>query len=206
MKRSTLVVLKTLTWIACLIPQAKLVYGALTPGGLGADPAAHIVHTTGYTALVLLTITLAITPLRRLVPRLGWLARFRRLFGLFTFYYATIHLLGYLGTYVYFDLSRLLEDLSKRSYIIAGASAWLLMLLLALTSTAWAIRKLGGRRWNLLHKLIYVIAIIALIHYWWQVKSGVLTPLPLTLIIGTLLLVRIIFWIRANRKAPAPRA
>jgi methionine sulfoxide reductase heme-binding subunit len=206
MKRSTLILLKTLVWIACLIPQARLVYGALTPDGLGADPSARIVHTTGYTALVLLAISLAITPVRRLLPRLGWLVRFRRLFGLFAFYYATIHILGYLGTYVYFDMSRLLEDLTKRRYIIAGAAAWLILLALALTSTTWAIRKMGGKRWNALHRLVYVAAACALIHFWWQVKTGVLTPLPLTIVIAVLLLARVVFAMRKSGKARAVAA
>jgi len=205
MKRSTIILLKVVTWIACLIPQALLVYGAVTPEGLGADPAAHIVHTTGYTALVLITITLAITPVRRLSPRLNWLIRFRRLLGVFAFYYATIHILGYLGTYVYFDWNRVIEDLSKRRYIFAGAAAWLLMLPLALTSTTWAIRKLGGKRWNMLHKLIYVSAICGVVHFWWQVKTGVLSPLPLTLIIGVLLLARVVYAWMQRRKAPVSR-
>jgi methionine sulfoxide reductase heme-binding subunit len=204
MKKSVLVLLKTLVWIACLWPLALLVYGALTPEGLGADPSARIALSTGYTTLVLLAVTLAVTPLRRLSPRLGWLARFRRLLGLFAFFYATIHMLTYVALYSGFDVHAMLEDVAKRRFITAGALAWLLLLPLALTSTTWAIRKLGGKRWNLLHKLIYIAAICGVIHFWWQVKTGVLTPLPLTAIIALLLLARVVYalW-KQKKKRPA---
>jgi sulfoxide reductase heme-binding subunit YedZ len=201
MKHSTLILLKTLTWIVCLWPLALLVYGALTPNGLGADPSARIALRTGYTTLVLLAVTLAVTPVRRIVPRLGWLVKFRRLFGLFAFFYATIHMLTYVGLYSGFDVNTMLDDIAKRRFITVGVAAWLLLLPLALTSTTWAIRKMGGKRWNLLHRLIYLAAICGVIHYWWQVKTGVLTPLPLTIVIAVLLLTRIVFALRKSRKA-----
>ena len=201
MKRSTLILLKTLAWIACLWPLGLLVVGALTPNGLGPDPAARIALRTGYTTLVLLAVTLAITPVRRLSPRLGWLVRFRRLVGLFAFFYATLHMLTYVGLYSGFDVHAMLDDIAKRRFITIGAAAWLLLLPLALTSTTWAIRKLGGKRWNLLHKLIYLAAICGVIHYWWQVKTGVLTPLPLTIVIAVLLLVRVVYAFRKSGKA-----
>jgi sulfoxide reductase heme-binding subunit YedZ len=201
MKRSTLILLKTLTWIACLWPLALLVYGALTPNGLGADPSARIALRTGYTTLVLLAVTLMITPARRILPRLGWLAKFRRLLGLFAFFYATIHMLTYVALYSGFDVKTMLDDVAKRRFITAGVAAWLLLLPLALTSTTWAIRKLGGRRWNMLHRLVYVAAICGVIHYWWQVKTGVLTPLPWTVVIAALLLTRVVFALRKSRKA-----
>ncbi len=203
MRRSTLILLKTLTWIACLWPLALLVYGALTPEGLGADPSARIALSTGYTTLVLLALTLAVTPVRRLSAKLAWLARFRRLLGLFAFFYATIHMLAYVALYSGFDVHTMLDDIAKRRFIMAGAAAWLLLLPLALTSTTWAIRKLGGRRWNLLHKLIYIAAICGVVHFWWQVKTGVLTPLPLTAIIALLLLARVAYalW-KPQKKKP----
>ena len=193
MKRSTLILLKTLAWIACLWPVGLLAYGALTPNGLGPDPDARIALRTGYTTLVLLAVTLAITPVRRLSPRLNWLIRFRRLIGLFAFFYATIHMLTYVGLYSGFDVHAMLDDVAKRRFITIGVAAWMLLLPLALTSTTWAIRKLGGKRWNLLHKLIYLAAICGVIHYWWQVKTGVLTPLPLTIAIAVLLLARVVY-------------
>jgi methionine sulfoxide reductase heme-binding subunit len=200
MKKSTLVLLKTLTWIACLWPFAVLAWGAVN-NTLGADPTAHIELTTGYTTLMLLTITLAITPVRRLSPRLTWMIKFRRLLGLFAFFYATVHMLAYVGLYAGFSMQAMLDDVAKRRFITMGATAYLLLVPLALTSTNWAIRKLGGKRWNLLHKLVYVATICGIIHYWWQVKTGVLLPLPFTVVVALLLLARPVLTWRQRRKA-----
>jgi methionine sulfoxide reductase heme-binding subunit len=200
MKKSTLILLKTLTWIACLWPFAVLAWGAVN-NTLGADPTAHIELTTGYTTLMLLTITLAITPVRRLSPRLTWMIKFRRMLGLFAFFYATVHMLAYVGLYAGFSVQAMLDDVAKRRFITMGATAYLLLVPLALTSTNWAIRKLGGKRWNLLHKLVYVATICGIIHYWWQVKTGVLLPLPFTVVVALLLLARLILNWRQRRKA-----
>jgi sulfoxide reductase heme-binding subunit YedZ len=189
MKRSTFLLLKTLTWLACLWPLGRLVWGAVT-NNLGPDPTARITFATGSTTLNLLTITLAITPVRRLSPRLNWLIKFRRLLGLFAFFYASLHLLTYIALYAGFDVNSMAADIAKRRFITAGVAAWLLLLPLAATSTNWAIRKLGGKRWNRLHKLVYLAAVCAVIHYWWQVKPGVLTPLTITVILAILLLAR----------------
>jgi sulfoxide reductase heme-binding subunit YedZ len=207
MKRPILITLKTLTWIACLIPIARLVLGAVT-NNLGPDPTSRIALTTGYTTLMLLTITLAVTPVRRLSPRLAWMVRFRRLLGLFAFFYATVHLLTYVALYSNFDVHAMLDDIAKRRFITMGVAAWLLLLPLALTSTNWAIRKLGGKRWNMLHKLIYVAAVCGIIHYWWQVKTGVLTPTRFTIVIGVLLLARPAYalWSKWKSSAKSTRA
>jgi methionine sulfoxide reductase heme-binding subunit len=189
MKRSTLILLKALTWVACLWPLALLVYGAAT-NNLGADPTARITFATGSTTLNLLTITLAITPVRRLSTRLNWLIKFRRLFGLFAFFYATLHLLTYVALYAGFDVNAMLSDIEKRRFITVGVIAWLLLLPLAATSTNWAIRKLGGKRWSWLHKLVYVAAVCGIVHYWWQVKPGVLSPMSNTVILAVLLAAR----------------
>ena len=202
MNRTALILLKTLTWIACLIPAARLTWGAVT-NKLGPDPTAQITFTTGYTTLMLLTITLAISPVRRLNKKLAWMIRFRRLLGLFAFFYATLHLFTYIALYAGFDVHAMLADIEKRRFITMGVTAWLLLLPLALTSTNWAIRKLGGKRWNLLHKLVYLAIICGIIHYWWQVKTGVLKPLPFTVAIAALLLARPVqSWIE-KRKARA---
>jgi methionine sulfoxide reductase heme-binding subunit len=202
MKRSTLVLLKTLTWIACSCPAALLTYQAVT-NTLGPDPTANIELTTGYNTLLLLILSLAVTPVRKLVPRLGWLIKFRRLLGLFAFFYGTIHMLAYVALYAGFDVNAMLADIEKRRFITIGAAAWLLLLPLALTSTNWAIRKLGGKNWNRLHKLVYVAAVCGVIHYWWQVKPGVLSPLRLTLVLGVLLAARpVLSWVQ-RRRAPA---
>jgi sulfoxide reductase heme-binding subunit YedZ len=200
MNRTTLIVLKTLTWIACLWPAGLLTYGAVT-NNLGPDPTANIELTTGYDTLLLLILSLAITPVRKLVPRLGWLIKFRRLLGLFAFFYGTLHLLTYVALYAGFNVQQMLDDIAKRKFITMGVAAWLLLLPLALTSTNWAIRKLGGKNWNRLHKLVYVAAICGVIHYWWQVKTGVLSPLRLTIVLTVLLLARpaLNWWQRPNR-------
>lgn len=189
MNRSTLITLKTLTWLACLSPFAMLVYQALT-NTLGPDPSAKIALTTGYNTLLMLILSLAVTPLRLLSPRLSWLIKFRRLLGLFAFFYATIHLATYIALYANFSWSTFEADITKRRFIIAGFCAYLLLLPLAATSTTWAIRKLGGKRWNRLHKLVYFAAIAGIVHYWWQVKPGVLSPMNLTITLVVLLLAR----------------
>ncbi|MGD0938212.1 MAG: protein-methionine-sulfoxide reductase heme-binding subunit MsrQ [Terracidiphilus sp.] len=189
MKRSTLIALKSLTWLACLWPLGQLLWGAAT-NNLGADPTATITFSTGLATLRLLIISLAITPVRRLIPQLTWLIKFRRLLGLFAFFYATLHLMTYIALYAGFDINTMAADIAKRRFITMGVAAWLLLLPLAATSTNWAIRKLGGKRWNRLHKLVYVAAVCGVIHYWWQVKPGVLKPLNITVILAVLLLSR----------------
>jgi sulfoxide reductase heme-binding subunit YedZ len=203
MKRSILILLKTLVWLACLAPAVWLVWGAVT-NDLGPDPTADIAFTTGRTTLRLLAITLAITPLRRLSPHLNWLIKFRRLLGLFAFFYATLHMLTYVALYSGFSVPAMIGDVAKRRFITMGVAAYLLLLPLALTSTTWAIRKLGGKNWNRLHKLIYLAAICGVIHYWWQVKTGVITPITITAIIAALLLARpLLSWMQRRRKARA---
>jgi len=203
MKRSTIIVLKALVWVACLWPFGLLVYGAIT-NTLGADPTANIELTTGYNTLLLLILSLAITPLRRIWAGLNWLIHFRRLLGLFAFFYGTVHLLAYVALYAGFDVHSMLADIAKRKFITIGVAAWLLLAPLAATSTTWAIRKLGGKRWNRLHKLVYVAAICGIVHYWWQVKPGVLSPLRLTIVLAVLLLARPVLAFVQKWKARPP--
>lgn len=206
MKRSHIVLLKTLVWIGCLLPAASLVQRAVT-NTLGPDPTAEIASVTGLTALWLLVATLAVSPVRALSPRLSWLIHFRRLIGLFVFFYATLHMLTWLGLYAGFDLSVIKSDVLKRRFIIMGVSTWLLLLPLAATSTTWAIRKIGGKNWNRLHMLIYLAALTAMAHYWWKVKTGVLSPAPYTLVILLLLGARpVMAWARRRKKRAAVAA
>ncbi len=204
MKRSTLILLKTLTWLACLGPAGLLAYQAVT-NTLGPDPTSNIELTTGYNTLLLLILSLAVTPVRRLVPRLGWLIKFRRLLGLFAFFYGTVHMLAYVSLYAGFDVKAMVDDIAKRKFITIGVAGWLLLVPLALTSMNWAIRKLGGKNWNRLHKLVYAAAVCGVIHYWWQVKPGVLSPLRLTLVLTVLLLARPVlsWWQRRRAKTVA---
>jgi sulfoxide reductase heme-binding subunit YedZ len=202
MKPSTIVVLKSLTWAACLAPAALLTYEAVT-NTLGPDPTANIELTTGYDTLLILILSLAITPLRRLIPALSLLIQFRRLLGLFAFFYGTLHMITYVALYAGFDVNTMLSDIAKRKFITIGVAAWLLLLPLALTSTTWAIRKLGGKNWQRLHRLVYLAAICGVIHYWWQVKQGVLSPLRLTIVLAVLLAARpILAYIKRRKPKP----
>jgi sulfoxide reductase heme-binding subunit YedZ len=201
MNKTTLIILKVLAWIACLYPAAILTYGAVT-NNLGPDPTGNIEFATGLAALRLLVISLAITPLRQLFPRLSWLIKFRRLLGLFAFFYASIHLFAYIGLYASFDPHTMYQDVLKRRFITVGVLAWLLLVPLALTSTTGAIKRLGGRRWNQLHKLVYVSVCLGLLHYWWQVKSGVTTPLGITLVMAALFIARpVLDWWKARKNS-----
>jgi sulfoxide reductase heme-binding subunit YedZ len=202
MSRSTIVLLKTLTWIVCLWPLGVLIWGAVT-NNLGPDPTARITFSTGATTLNLLTISLAITPVRRIVKPLGWIGPWRKIFGLFAFFYATLHLFTWIALYTAFNPQAMISDIVKRRFITMGMVAWLLLLPLAATSFNWAIRKMGGKRWRRLHQLVYVAAVCGIIHYWWQVKPGVLSPMTNTIILAGLLGARpVLDWIQ-DRK---PRA
>jgi sulfoxide reductase heme-binding subunit YedZ len=200
MKKSRIILLKVLVWIGCLLPAASLLQRALT-NTLGPDPTAELASITGLAALWMLVATLAVSPLRALSSRLSWLVQFRRLLGLFVFFYATLHMLTWLGLYTGFDPSTIEADVLKRRFIIMGVTTWLLLLPLAATSTTWAIRKMGGKNWNRLHMLVYMVAITAMVHYWWKVKTGVLTPAPYTVVILLLLGVRpVLAWARKRKK------
>ena len=205
MSRPIIILLKTLTWIACLAPAAWLAWGAVT-NNLGPDPTAKLAFSTGLATLRLLAITLAVSPLRRLVPRLSWLIRFRRLLGLFAFFYATLHMLTWVALYSGFDVHAMFVDVTRRRFIMAGAAAYLLLLPLALTSTNWANRNPGGKHWSRLHKLIYVAAVCGVIHYWWQVKPGVLTPVDMTIVFAILLLARPVISLADRQKRRAVAA
>jgi len=202
MNRTTLIILKTLVWIGCLAPLGIAIYEAMT-NTLGPDPTAELASITGLTALWLLAGGLAISPLRALSPRLSWLIKFRRLLGLFVFFYATLHMLTWLGLYAGFDLATIKTDITRRRFIIMGVTTWLLLLPLAATSTTWSIRKLGGKNWNRLHALVYLAAITAMVHYWWKVKHGVISPAPYTVVILLLLGVRPLMKWNQRRKAQA---
>jgi methionine sulfoxide reductase heme-binding subunit len=202
MNKRAILALKVAVWLVCLTPLALLVYRGFT-NNLGPDPTATVTHATGFATLRLLVISLAVTPLRRLSVRLSWLVRFRRLLGLFAFFYGCLHLLTWLWLYSGFSLAAMSDDLGKRRYIMMGMAAWLLLVPLAATSTNWSIRKLGGKRWQALHRLAYVSAICGVIHYWWIVKSGVRTPITVTLVLAVLLLARVVWSVRekSNRQA-----
>ncbi len=199
MTKRSIVALKCIAFPACLIPLGVLVYQGFT-NALGPDPVATITHTTGYWTLYFLLISLAITPVRRLSNRLAWLIRFRRMLGLYAFFYGTLHLSTYVWLFSDFNAHAMVHDIAKRPFITMGMLGWACLLLLAATSTAWSIRQLGGKRWTLLHRLAYVAAIAGVIHYWWIVKSGVLTPWKVTVVLAVLLLARVIWAARESAR------
>jgi methionine sulfoxide reductase heme-binding subunit len=207
-----IVFLKVLVHVACLAPVAWLVWNfwrasTTVPDALGADPIAFVTFFTGKGTLRLLVASLAITPVRRLIPKLSWLIRFRRMLGLYAFFYACLHLLTYVWLYSSFSLSAMVNDVTRRRFITAGLTAWLLLVPLALTSTTWSIRKLGGKRWQALHRLAYVSAFAGVVHYWWGVKSGVRTPLTITVVLAVLLLARpVLSYLSKSSRAKAIRA
>jgi methionine sulfoxide reductase heme-binding subunit len=170
---------------------------------LGANPIERITHTTGDWILIFLCITLAITPLRRILSQ-PWLIKFRRMFGLFAFFYATLHFLTYIWLDQFFAWSSIVKDVAKRPFITAGFTAFVLLIPLALTSTTGWIRRLGGKRWQLLHRLIYVSATAGVVHYYWLVKSDVRLPLLYAAIVTLLLGFRVFIALRKRSSQPLP--
>jgi methionine sulfoxide reductase heme-binding subunit len=197
MSKRVVVFLKVLVHIACLAPVAWLVMRGFQ-NNLGPDPTHTVTFFTGRGTLRLLVITLAVTPVRRLIPQLGWIIRFRRMVGLYAFFYGCLHLMTYVWLYAGFSWAAMVDDISRRKFITAGLAAWSLMVPLALTSTAWSIRKLGGKNWNRLHWLTYLAAIAGVVHYWWGVKQGDRTPMEITVVLAVLLATRpVLNWIRS---------
>ncbi|MDE3154065.1 MAG: sulfoxide reductase heme-binding subunit YedZ [Acidobacteriota bacterium] len=199
-------VLKPALFTAALVPVAYLIWAALT-GNLTANPIQELEHETGLWTLRFVCLTLAVTPLRRVT---GWnsLIRFRRMLGLYAFFYGTLHLLTYVVLDQFFAFQTMLVDVTKRPYITVGFAGFVLMIPLAITSTAGMIRRLGGRRWNLLHRLIYVTAVAGVVHYWWLVKADERSPERYALAVGVLLGFRLLYlaWKSRSRLAPAPAA
>jgi len=187
---------KVFVFLICLGPLVRLGLKALS-GDLGANPIEVITHSTGDWTLIFLLTTLAITPLRKLTGQL-WLIRFRRMFGLFTFFYVVLHFLTYIWLDKFFDLHEMLTDVGKRRFITVGFAGFLMLIPLAVTSTTGWIRRLGGRRWNLLHRLIYFSAIAGVIHYWWLVKADVSKPFEYAVVLVALLGYRVVAWVRGR--------
>jgi sulfoxide reductase heme-binding subunit YedZ len=183
---------KPVVFLACLIPLALLGWKAYNHA-LGANPIEVITHATGDWTLRSLLITLAITPIRKLTGQL-WLIRYRRMFGLFAFFYGTLHFLTYVWLDKFFDLHEMLHDIAKRKFITVGFTGFVLLIPLALTSTKGWIRRLGGKRWQALHRLIYFSAIAGVIHYWWLVKADIHLPLEYAAVLTMLLGYRIAVW------------
>jgi methionine sulfoxide reductase heme-binding subunit len=209
--------LKAVVHVLCLLPALLLLRmyfnGTLA---LEADPVNYITHFTGDWALRMLLGSLAITPLRRLFASLSWAIRFRRMIGLYAFFYATLHLLTYVLLFSGYDVPAamaglraghllqpwtqlktiwptMLDDLKKRKFIQVGLAAWTILLVLAVTSPQRVLRAMGGKNWARVHRLVYLAGALACVHYWWLVKTGVRTPWKVTAVLAVLLLVRVGF-------------
>ncbi|GAC1415434.1 MAG: protein-methionine-sulfoxide reductase heme-binding subunit MsrQ [Acidobacteriaceae bacterium] len=216
---------KAAVHLLCLLPVLHLLRmyrsGAM---GLMADPVRYITHQTGDWALYLLLNSLAVTPIRRLSPRLSNLIRFRRMLGVYAFFYATLHLATYVFLFSGYDLPTVVagmraghpgvtvdawkavwptiqDDIAKRRFIQVGFIGWLILLALALTSPSFIMRRMGGKPWQTLHRLVYAAAALGIIHFWWLVKTGNREPLPITIVLGILLAARL--W-KPTRRPAAP--
>jgi methionine sulfoxide reductase heme-binding subunit len=202
MSRSRFIsIIKIVVFVAALGPLAWLVLKAAR-NDLGANPVEFVTHATGDTALIFLLGSLAITPLRKIM-KVPDLIRFRRMLGLYAFFYASLHLLTFAGLDHHFNWAEVLPDVYKRPFVTAGFTAWLLMLPLALTSTTWSIRKLGGKRWQVLHRLVYLSAIAGVVHYWWLVKKDITDPLIYAVILAVLLGFRLFLGFAGKGPRPA---
>jgi methionine sulfoxide reductase heme-binding subunit len=185
--------LKVLLFVLCLVPLGQLAYAAFA-GGLGANPIEFITRFTGSWALIILIASLAVTPLRRIT---GWndLIKFRRMLGLFAFFYALLHFSTYFVLDHFFDFQAIGNDILKRPYVTAGFIAFVLLIPLALTSTAAMIRRLG-KRWQQLHRLVYVAAIAGVIHFYWLVKADIRRPVQYGAVLALLLGYRLaVIWL-----------
>jgi sulfoxide reductase heme-binding subunit YedZ len=228
MSKSAIVILKTLLHLLCLAPFAWLLH-LFTSSALGlyADPINYVTHFTGDWTLYTLFASLSITPIRRLSPKLSFLIRFRRMLGLYAFFYATLHLATYIFLFSGYDVvtalgglraghpgelvtqwkiiwPRMVDDVLKRRFIQVGIFAWLILLSLAVTSPAFILRAMGGKNWQRLHRLIYVAAIAGIIHYWWLVKAGNFAPAKVTLVLTVLLAARLVYALIKRSRQPTP--
>ncbi len=192
---------KVAVLLICLIPFASLLWRFIK-GNLGINPVETLQHGTGDWTIRFIVFTLCITPFRKLF-KLPDLIRFRRMLGLFAFFYVCLHFLTYLGPDQSFDLSGMWKDVAKRPFITVGFAAFVSLIPLAITSTAGWIRRIGGKRWQILHRLIYFAAVCGVVHYYWLVKSDVRKPLFYGALVGILLLWRLVEWF-FKRRSQAP--
>jgi methionine sulfoxide reductase heme-binding subunit len=204
---------KVVVFLLCLIPFGDLLWrtahallqGMAFDAYLTADPIKFITHRTGDWTLRFIIITLAITPVRKTL-KIPPLIRFRRMLGLFAFFYVCLHFCTWMVLDKFFDWSDMWADIHKRPFITLGFIGFVLLIPLAITSTAGWIRRLGGKRWQMLHRLVYVTAILGVIHYYWSVKSDHREPIVYAAILAVLLLWRCADWVMGRRKPVAAGA
>lgn len=190
--------LKPIVFLLCLLPVAKLVYYGFE-GRLGANPIERITHRTGWWTLAFLLIALAVTPARKITGQL-WLIQYRRMLGLFAFFYGCLHMLTYVWLDQFFDIHAMIRDVAKRPFITMGSLAFVLMVPLAITSTKGWIRRLG-KRWQILHRLVYISALAGVVHFVWLVKKDIREPILFGAILGILLLARVALQFAGQTKA-----
>ena len=190
MSSKNLKIVKVIVHVLCLLPLVRLIYCFYT-NDLTANPVEFITHSTGTWALAILLISLTITPLRK-IKKLNWLISLRRMIGLYSFFYANLHFLTYIVFDLNFNFSGVAKDIAKRPFITIGFAAFVLLLPLAITSNKFSIRKLTGKRWNQLHRLVYPAAILGVVHFYWLVKSDVRQPVIYAVILSLLFGVRMI--------------
>lgn len=176
---------KVVLFINALVPLALLLWDVYNKR-VGANPAEFMMRTSGMLTLVFLTMTLAVTPLRK-ITGLNWLVKFRRMLGVFAFFYGFLHLLTYISFERYFNLKSVPGDVASRPFIAFGMAAFLMMVPLAITSTNQMVKRLGGKRWNRLHKLVYFAGVAGALHYWLLVKSDARLPLTFAFVLLLLL-------------------
>jgi len=200
-RQSTL--LKVVLFVPSLGPLARLVIAGFTDN-LGANPVELLTRSTGTWTLVFLCITLGITPVRK-VTGWNWLSQYRRMFGLFAFFYVCLHFTTYIWFDQYFDLDAIVKDVIKRPFITVGFAAFVLLIPLAVTSNHWLTRKMSAKNWQNLHRLVYVICVLGVVHYWWLVKRDLTQPIIYACVVGVLLSARMLL---KNKQAsrPWPRA
>ena len=191
--------LKAALFIASLYPLLRLSWLAYSDQ-LGANPIELITRSLGTWTLVFLLITLTITPLRKLSGWM-WLIKLRRMAGLFAFFYVTLHFITYIWLDQFFDLSAMYKDIIKRPFITIGFAAFVMLIPLALTSTNAMMRKMGGKNWQLLHRLVYAIALFGVLHYWWLVKKDLTQPIIYSSVLAVLLGYRLWVWQSKKRLA-----
>ncbi|CAK0738759.1 Protein-methionine-sulfoxide reductase heme-binding subunit MsrQ [Gammaproteobacteria bacterium] len=192
--QKTIRAFKVTIFLLSLLPFAGLCLDAAMDA-LGANPIEKITHTTGWWTLTFLMIVLTVTPLRKLSDW-PWLMRFRRMLGLFAFFYGCLHFLTYLVLDQFFDWNTIVPDITKRPYITVGFLALVLMTVLAVTSNNAIIRHLGGKAWHRLHKLVYVIAVAGVVHFWWLVKKDISEPATFAVVLAILLGFRVVWTLR----------
>ena len=195
-------VVKVFVFLLALAPLGRLLLGVFAfPEWLGANPAEYITRSTGDWALRFLLMALAVTPLRK-VSGWVWIARLRRMLGLYAFFYVIVHFASYVSFDHVFDVRAILEDVVKRPFITVGFLSLLLLLPLAATSTHGMVRRLGAQRWNALHRLVYLIGPLAVLHFWWMVKRDLTEPVIYALVLAALLGYRVREKWRATRREP----